>query len=412
MAVTINEGTQTDILTTTIGGTETGIVRLDVGVGTTRADFGGTITTVDALTNGTVRVSVGTITQGTLTNLVSGTINALAAGTITGGTLQNIVGGTLGQVTLVPTVTTVSNLTNGTARISVGTVGGAVASGAAASGNPNIIGGTDSGGTVYTVLVDTAGNPQVDIVTIPQVSVGTLPTLNLTTGTITTGSLANIAQVHNAGTLAAGANNIGDVDIATGTVTQVTTVSNLTNGSINILTGTVTALTTVSNLTNGSINILTGTIQNSGTTTGVGVVSNLTNGSVNVLTGTVTSVTNLAGGTVRIDPTSVATPLTFGTLGTAGGSLFGTLSAASGAGTRHYVSGLQVVGQAGTVDVRILNGTAIQGAGVLAGGICVPGGGFARDFNKDFQTGTNSELTYHFVGAGTAFITVNYWKGA
>lgn len=124
------------------------------------------------------------------------------------------------------------------------------------------------------------------------------------------------------------------------------------------------------------------------------------------------TLTNLATGTIKIDPTSVSTPLTFGTLGTAGGSFFATISAASGAGTKHYISGLQVIGQTGTVDVRILAGTAIQGTGVIAAGICVPGGGFVRDFNKDFQTGTNSEITYHFVGAGTAFITINYWKGA
>ena len=124
----------------------------------------------------------------------------------------------------------------------------------------------------------------------------------LNAGTVVVGSIANVGVIHNAGTLAAGANNIGDVDVATGTVTLLSTV------------------TTVSNVTNGSINILTGTIQNSGTTTGVGVVSNLTNGSVNLLTGTLTSLSNLAAGTTQINPVPVPTMLTFGTLGTAGGS--------------------------------------------------------------------------------------------
>lgn len=140
-------------------------------------------------------------------------------------------------------------------------------------------------------------------------------------------------------------------------------------------------------------------------------VANLTSGSVRITVGTITTVTNIVGGTVQLNPVPVPTTLTLGTLGTAGGSFFATISAASGAGTKHYISGVQVVGQSGTADVRILAGTAIQGTGVIAAGIVVPGGGYARDFNKDFQTGTNSELIYHFVGAGTAFITVNYWKG-
>ena len=87
MAVTINEGTQTDVYTVVNAGTEIQVVKLDVGAGTAIADFGGTITAVNNLANGTVRISVGTITTGTLQNLISGTINAIAAGTITNGTI-------------------------------------------------------------------------------------------------------------------------------------------------------------------------------------------------------------------------------------------------------------------------------------------------------------------------------------
>lgn len=236
-----------------------------------------------------------------------------------------------------------------------------------------------------------------------------------------------------------------------GTTPVVTTVANLTNGSVNILTGTVTnvgtlvgagtlsnigsvnTVTTVSNVTNGSINILTGTVNSLGTAVGVGTlsnigsvntvtavttvttVSNLTQGTVRMSIGTLTTGTlqNLVSGTVNIDPTpATVAPLSFGTLGTAGGSFFGTLSGASGAGTKQYVTGLSVIGQAGTADVRILAGTSIQGTGVLGAGNVVPGGGYIRDFIVPFATGTNSELSYHFVGAGTAFIVVNYWKGA
>ena len=150
-------------------------------------------------------------------------------------------------------------------------------------------------------------------------------------------------------------------------------------------------------------------------------VAKLTSGSVVVTSGTVGSVAAVAvvhnagtlqAGTVQLNPAPTITPLIQGTLGTAGGSFFGTLSAASGAGTKHYISGLQVVVQSGTPDVRILTGTAIQGTGFIAGGAFPPGGGIARDLTLPFATGTNSEITYHFVGAGTALIGVSYWKGA
>ena len=86
MAITINQGTQSDILTTQIGGTETQIIRLDVGVGTTRSDFGGSIANVANLAKGTITMIEG----GTIGILTAGTINALASGTITNGTLLTI----------------------------------------------------------------------------------------------------------------------------------------------------------------------------------------------------------------------------------------------------------------------------------------------------------------------------------
>lgn len=90
MALTITEGTQTDVLSYLNAGTEIPAVKLDTGVGTAVLNWGGTIPTVANLTNGTVRISVGTITTGTLQNLVTGTINALAAGTITAGTVLTL----------------------------------------------------------------------------------------------------------------------------------------------------------------------------------------------------------------------------------------------------------------------------------------------------------------------------------
>lgn len=179
---------------------------------------------------------------------------------------------------------------------------------------------------------------------------------------------------------------------------------NILQGSINIgtvaedLTVTAGTITRVSTI--GTLEI--GTMTNTGT-------------NVNIVTGTINSlpqvsVGTLESGTVKINDTPIQTPLDFGTLGTAGGSFFATISAASGAGTKHYISGLQIVAQSGTPDVRILMGSAIQGTGFLAGGAFVPNSGIVREFDPPRVTGTNSEIIYHFVSAGTVLISVNYWK--
>ena len=117
-------------------------------------------------------------------------------------------------------------------------------------------------------------------------------------------------------------------------------------------------------------------------------------------------------GTIQINPDPVPTMLLFGTQGTAGGSFFATLSAASGAGTKHFISGVDVIVESGTADVRVLAGSAIQGTGVLTAGKYVPSGGISKVYIPAFEKVTNSELIYHFVGPGTAFIHVSYWKGA
>ena len=75
-AISVNQGTQTVIQTQLVGGTETPVVRLDTGSGTTSAEFGGTITrvnTIGTLGLGSVVVTTGTLATGTLQNLVSGT---------------------------------------------------------------------------------------------------------------------------------------------------------------------------------------------------------------------------------------------------------------------------------------------------------------------------------------------------
>src|SRR3990167_10546693 len=86
-------------------------------------------------------------------------------------------------------------------------------------------------------------------------------------------------------------------------------------------------------------------------------------GTVKISTGTIStgSLTNLAniGTLLRLDRQSPKQALTFGTVGTASGSLFGTISAASGAGTIHIVTGLAMVVTSGTPEVMVAFGSAL-----------------------------------------------------
>jgi hypothetical protein len=72
-AVKVNEGTQTTLQTIAVGGTETPVVRLDVGNGASGALFTGTLTNLG---------------KGTITKVEGGTLGALAVGTITAGTVD------------------------------------------------------------------------------------------------------------------------------------------------------------------------------------------------------------------------------------------------------------------------------------------------------------------------------------
>ena len=137
--------------------------------------------------------------------------------------------------------------------------------------------------------------------------------------------------------------------------------------------------------------------------------------------GTIPTVSNLTNGTVRVSVGTVtqnAVPLvigtSYGTLGTAGAATWGTLVATAGAGTRQYVSGIAIVVASGTVDCAITNvGTvaAANGAGILARGQFVPGGGIMRDFFPAQVSGTNGTLSFWLGGAGTAYFIVDYWQG-
>lgn len=255
-----------------------------------------------------------------------------------GGTNVNVVTGTINV---------------GTSVITTGTIGGKAASGALGVANPVQIAGTDGGGTVYSPLISTGG-----ILTTNLTSSGTI--LNLATGTLAS-------------------------------VTTVTTVSNLTNGSANILTGTINTLAS-GTITTGTVSMTTGTL-NGGT------------------------LTNLNYGTVNIDPTPipVGTLITsYGTTGTTGAAVFGTLVAAVGAGTKAYISGYQIIVASGTVDSAILIGTFTQtvpagGTNMVTRGQFVPSAGIARDRAVPYVSGTNGTICYWMGGAGTVYFQVDYW---
>ncbi len=103
----------------------------------------------------------------------------------------------------------------------------------------------------------------------------------------------------------------------------------------------------------------------------------------------------------------------YGTVGTAGAGFWGTIIAACGAGTKQYVSGVDIVGVTGSCEVAITNigiGGS-QGAGVLARGWIVPGGGISKNFMPIQASGTNGTVSYWLSTAGTVDITLQYWQG-
>lgn len=367
----------------------------------------GTIGTIEGMPAATLALD-----SGTITTITAGTQNTL--GTVA--VVNNIVTGTIANsgtttgVGVVTSVTDVANLAKGTVT-SVGTVVGI--------------------GTVSNVVTTSGTVTGVGVVSsVSNLVSGTLLNSGTTTGV---GTITNLGSITNIGSIAAGVLTSVGTNVGVGVVTSVTNVANLAKGTVTVV-GSTTGMGVLTNLTSGSVRMTIGTITtgsitnvalvgsitnigsiaagvltSSGTTTGVGTLSNV--GSVN----TITSVSNIVTGTlssVTLNNKPLNQILTVSALGTAGGSLFATLSAASGAGTTHYVSGLQIVVSSGTPDIYVGFGTVLTGGSVLARGAFPPGGGIMRDFTFPVQSGTNSEICYEFAGAGTAFIAVNYWKGA
>ena len=276
-----------------------------------------------------------------------------------------------------------------------------------ASGTTNITGTTvvsnvEKGTITRVGNVGTLELGSVMINSIPQVSIGTIPNVNIASGTQQT---------------------VGTVGLLkTGTLAQVTSVSNLASGTLAALaSGTITG-GTLQNLVSGTINALaSGTITN-------GTLQNLVSGTINALasgtisvgtfsmtTGTLNGGTlaNLGGGTAQISKTPVQIGTPIHTRGTTGAAVWGTLVAASGAGTKQYVSNVDIVVASGTVDVAVttigIGGST--GAGILARGQFPQGGGLTKPFDPVIPSGTNGTLAFWMGGAGTVDVVITYWQG-
>lgn len=136
--------------------------------------------------------NAGTIAGGTLGILTDGTIR-VAAGTIQNGTIR-VTAGTINSVT------TVTNLTNGTIQNSGTTTGVGTVSNVAVIHNA----GTIQNGTLSVLSNLTNGSINVTAGTVAVTTPGTITSGSITIIAGTIGTVASIAQVHNAGTLQAG----------------------------------------------------------------------------------------------------------------------------------------------------------------------------------------------------------------
>jgi fibronectin-binding autotransporter adhesin len=428
-----------------------------------------TVTTLSNLTNGSVRVTAGTVSVVTPGTITSGSI-AVTAGTINTGT------------------------------INLGTMVGNIAAGQATASFPVYMGGNNNG-TVRALALDATGAGSVIVGTVPGVGVVsniTNGSIVMTGGTVLSGTINNSGTTTGVGVLTALTNGTVRVEAGTmtnsGTVTGVGVVSNITNGSIVVTAGTVTTNVSVGTISvgtinsgtvnagtinlgtvvgkdaigaattafpvltggnnngtvrgwaldatgAGSVNVVTGTVTNSGTTTGVGVVTALTNGTIRVEAGTmtnsgtttgvgvVTTVSNLTAGSIAVTAGTVnAGTINSGTINAGtitnqpfpatqvqsayavGTAAIGTLVAAIGAGTGIYPTSITLTAMSGTLDMVVSFGLGSTTNQVVQRGLYAPGGGVALSYPYPSFYGTsNSALTYQILsGAGTASWAVTY----
>ena len=375
---------------------------LEVGTISTLPNIpGGTLGLVSSLSNGSIRVTTGTITTGNSgtdptifipTRLTDGTNFYTATGAGGGGTtvtvdhgsivvtagtvstnvvMSDIPGGTLGLVTRVGNIgtlevgtVTLTNPTGTTVQFNNGTV--------------NLVGAGAitrlEGGTLG--LITRVGN-------VGTLEVGTISTLpNLPGGTVNL-----ITRVGNVGTLEVGTISTMP-NIPGGTIGVVTTVSNISNGTIRVTVGTISA---------GTIN--TGTV-NAGT----------------INTGTINAGT-INAGTIRNDGRPARNILTYGTTMSGAGAAYATLvgSAAVGVGTSTWVESISISNPNANLTCLVGFGTALNGTSVLLKGTygTTSAVGIMKAFPDATNAGmTNQDLVAYISGAGTIDVNVSYFISA
>lgn len=281
-----NVVTQTALITPT-SGTSTGALA-DYEMAKFRENNGTVVVAVD-LVSGDIVASLGTINSGTITRVEGGSIAVtsgtavvtggsivVTTGTVNAGTVDLLKAGTVTRVEGGSIVVTAGTFTGGGGSVIAYGAGG---TGVVAVGNPQVIAGTDSGGTTYGLKVNTSGNQQVDIQT------GTITSItNLASGTITKlegGTLGILSQgsinvtagtvIVTNGTIGAGTlNTLGTVGVVNNIVTGTIASDTIIGGTLqNLASGTINSATVTGNL--GTLSMLSaGTVTNVGTVVGLG----------------------------------------------------------------------------------------------------------------------------------------------
>lgn len=492
--VSINTGTAVTIASDDVSGTQYQVIKLDVGGNGASSPFTGTITEVANLAGGTVTLSNptgttvtvdhGTVTlsnpTGTTIQFNNGTVDLVKAGTITrveGGTitLSNPTGTTVtvdhGTVTLsnptgttvqfnngtVDSVTTVSNLTNGSVRITVGTItvlpntpGGTLGLVSSVTEVANLAKGTITrveGGSIvvtagtFTAEIGDITGGTIDLITsvtevanlakgtITRLEGGTLGVVSSVGSVPGIGTLTNIGSITNIGMLHGGTVVTTMGDLTGGTLdllSSVTEVANLAKGTITELEGgtldVVSSVTNIANLAKGTITRLEGgTLGVVSSVTDVanlakGTITRLEGGTLGVVSmlsaGTVTRLEqgsiNVTAGTVRLNPNPTIVSNSYGT--TTNGTI-GTLVAAPSAGSAIFVTSLDISVQSGTVEPVVSWGLAAQGNQVLSRGNYTAGGGISKNPTYPVSgSATGTALTFNILsGSGTVSYNVAYF---
>ena len=322
----------------------------------------------------------GTIASGSI-SVIAGTVASV--GTIPGvGTITNI--GSISSIGTMPAIS-VGNSTGGTLDL-------------LKAGTVVISGGTINAGTVTTsVQVGTINAGTIDLMkagTISMINAGTLTNSGTTTGVGVVSMLsAGTVSMINAGTIS-----------SVGSAVGVGVVSNLTIGSVRMTIGTLTS----GSLTNLGQIYNAGTVQNQlgGTITTV-----LNAGTTqNLLGGTINTVLNAGTNSARNMETVLTYWGNFAATAAAYGTIVG--SASVGAGTAIYVQNAHIINPYGTVLNVMGFGTALTGTSVLMRGVLGTQtvGGLQKSWDKPVSAGmTNQDLVIYLGGAGTVDYTVSYF---